>query len=494
MSSSLLPGTSSLGYGFNVVTATAPSSVLSRVVKLDEAGGTNITKFGTEYLIPQNVDAPDAVQSSLISKEFASESEYSNYMATETGVKTSAWGFSGQFSASYASLLEGASSSFYGLVKADSSLWDTNIKSMQGIMLTDEFSAALKALPAIFSAQTQKQFFDLFDLFGTHIITGSKVGGSLNYLVTLSTSSSLSMADATLSMSLEYKSLFTDTSASASADWQNMNSAWISSRNARLVVVGGDPTSSIGQVIPPSSPTEPSSNNLQAVNSWATTLKKDPAVIGLSLQPISHVAAGSQYEQIDKALNVYLNYRISATNVSTFVASGVTTPLLTENSTTIVIADQVVYPSQPPAAPDLSHFWIVMADDAGQIAFNQSMNSSQPEDLDALIDAATTAAGERNLWACVSVVSPNSVPISSKAMSWLQSLGIDVSSLENDNFYPGGSIALVGVGRNKTATPNGRFDYIDTGMIIGNSVKRFTGERFMMTTKAAVPMYVSLTT
>ena len=278
-------------------------------------------------------------------------------MSAQASVSGSGWGFSAQFEASYSKLEQGDNTDFYGLVEAGAVLWTTQLKSITGTSLNPNFVTAVDALPTIFNANTQQAFFSFFDQWGTHIINQSTVGGSLNYCVTSNNSSGLTEQAASASMQFEYDALFVDVSGSAEADWNSMASSWFSSRSTNLTTVGGTTSILSGAVTPTSPVWQPDYSSSSIVAEWAATIGQNPAVIGLSLTPISNVLIGygdkrtdvikyqTAANQLAIALDVYLNAPIAVINTSTFENLN-WFPTLIATSSSMAINELIISPPQ----------------------------------------------------------------------------------------------------------------------------------------------------
>jgi hypothetical protein len=455
----VLPGASSLGYGFNIATAASPTSFQSQIIDLNEKEGTTINKFGIDYLLPSNVSEIDRNIISILYNSFTSESQYCDYMSAQVSGSGSGWGFSAEFAASYSNLSQGDNTNFYGLIEANSILWDTQLKSITGNSLNTDFVKALDNLPITFGINNQLLYFAFFDVWGTHVVNQSRVGGSLNYLVTSENSSSLTQTAAAASMQCEYSSMLIDASASAEAEWNNMASSWISSRKAELKAVGGEPSIMNAVVIPTSPTWNPDNSSSNLVSQWTDTLPENPGVITVSLSPISHVISGlgktpkdvARYQNVSNqlaiALAIYLNAPITVSNTSSFTVDKTGwMPYLSGTSTTIAIDENIIAPPNPPRITDLSMYWIVMADENGKVKFNQNFNTEDPDDFDKLINAAKSASNNNRWWVCISIVNQTEAPVSVTAINWLKMIGIDTSKLQPEGFYPGmcGVASMIG--------------------------------------------------
>jgi MAC/Perforin domain-containing protein len=446
----LVPGAGMLGFGINIASASSLTSTTQRCVSLDDADGTTVTLNGVTYLMPKNVSMDETPASSTDLNLFASQSDYSKHMAVETQASASAWGFSGAFAATYSSVSQGESSKYYGLVEANTTLWNVTVDEIQGASLMPAFQSELAALPDTFTPENQQQFYDFFVKYGTHIITSAQVGGSLYFLVTVSSASQLDSSAASMSMSAEYKSLAVDVGGSVQADWDSMASSWICSRHATLSTVGGEP-SVLADAAPSTDPTTPV-NYQGLVTDWAKSVEGVPAVTGTHLQPIYEVAPTSQIAALEAALSKYLNASAGATAQLTF-GPDPSNPVPTSVSCTVTIDD--VSPTPPTGSGLQPMYWLLLADDEGSIRFNENALQDDPAAFDSLIADAVTASQGQEWWAVVVISSATKVPTGT-ALAWLESCGIPITSA--DFQYPGAPEHLVAAGRTNSPTYAGSID------------------------------------
>jgi hypothetical protein len=440
----LVPGAGVLGFGFDVSAASDPSKVTQRIVSIDESGGTTVSEGGIDYLLPANVNLIDIHRSDINFNMFASRAEFSEYRAGEAQVKASAWGFSSEFDASFSSLKQGEDASYYGLVEANTRFWNVTVEHLQALSLDPTFEMELSALPRTFDPTTQGAFFEFFIKYGTHVVSTAMVGGLLRYTVTVSSSSRFDKKTAHANMSLEYKSVFVDTSGSASADWNRMDSSWVSSRTAKLEVTGGTPDVLDGAV-PPIDPNQPVNYN-DLVAKWSASVVATPALTGLVLQPLSHIAPAAQVAALDAALDKYLNATVRGYS-RTLVTGGVG-PVGISNACTISVGNDVEPPKK--RTKDLQpSYWIVMADEGGVVVFNENSLSNDPHDLDSLVASAETASSGQTWWTAV-VFSATTNPPSQTALTWMASCGVPVSQ-SSWSGYPNWPDQVVALGMSNSS-------------------------------------------
>lgn len=445
----LVPGAGMLGFGINIASASGPTATTQRCVSLDDAGGTTVIENGVSYLMPANVSMDDTPASGIDYNLFASQADYSKHMEAETQASASAWGFSGSFAATYSSLSEGSSSKYYGLVEANTTLWNVTVDSLQNASLMPDFKSELAALPDTFTPDTQQQFFDFFVKYGTHIITSAQVGGSLYFLVTVSEDSSLTSSASSMSMTAEYKSMAVDVGASAKADWDSMDSSWVASRHGKLATVGGDP-SVLADAAPSTDPATPV-NYKDLVTKWAGSVETTPAVTGTHLQPMYEVAPTGKTQALEDALSTYLNASVSA--VAEFTETVNTEPA--DITCSVTIGEQTL--TAPTVGGVQPMYWLVLSDDDGTVQFNENYLKDDPAAFDALIADATKASQGENWWA-VLATSSTTHPPSGTALAWIASCGIPLTA--GNYKYPGFPDLVVAVGRTHSPKYAGSLEMI----------------------------------
>ncbi|MDQ3287356.1 MAG: MACPF domain-containing protein [Pseudomonadota bacterium] len=432
----LVPGASVLGFGINIARASGPTDVTTRLVSIDETGGTTVVENNVTYILPANVSLINVGSSSLEYSTFSSREEYSKHKAAEMQVAASGWGFSGEFDASYSSLAEGGSVSAYGLVEANTTLWSVSAQDLQGLALTPTFKSELDALPTDFNLDTQQSFFDLFNKYGTHVISTALVGGSLEYLTTASSSSKFDTETAAANMKMEYKSVFVDASGSASADWENIDKSWFSSRQAKLVTIGGSP-SILQYAVPPTNP-DAEVNYQELVVQWGKSVATQPAITNLHLQPLSHLAPATQLGSLNKALDAYLNKSARASSAVQYDSQEPKTA-----ATSMFFGSKSVAPPNMPGKDQLSMYWIVMADEHGDIKFNDNALSNDPDDFDALVAKARAASDDKNWWTAIVVRSTPGTILSEEAQMWMGTCGV---AINQQGAYPNWPLQIAAIG------------------------------------------------
>jgi hypothetical protein len=448
-----ITGADSLGFCINLATATSLTNSTQRVVLFDTDKSREVEKYGIKYIVPENMSVNDELDGSIDFSMFSSRSEFSEHMAAETSAKMSGWGFTGEFQASYGKISKGQDSSMYGLVEAHSTLWETRIQQLETVRLAEGFKADLAALPVEFLPTTQAVFFNFFNKYGTHLITGAFAGGQLNYYTSVSGSSRFTKETAEAQLKLEYESVFVDAEAKGKTTWEKMDQSWISSRNGRLTVVGSQPDIILGKAIPPTDPQKPV-NYRALVDAWAAGVSKAPGVTGVTLQPLTTVAPVQMQPAMHAALVAYLNAEVAADCMVKYTYPGPTGswPVIEGAGYAVRVGQQEI--SMPNKANGLEqgNYWIVVADSQGKVHFNKNILSpglkADSHYFDELVQEARAASQTGNDWVAV-IVNTNQVGAPSvPSLQWLQNCGIDISVWTKDaQAYAGAPFQFTAVGR-----------------------------------------------
>ncbi|WP_172937529.1 MAC/perforin domain-containing protein [Rhodococcus sp. MS16] len=455
----LVPGAAILGYGLNIAHAKSTSEVTQRIVNIHEETGTTVTESGVEYLLPANVDLIDIHKSSSTAHIFETTSEYSAYMAASTEIKASAWGFSGEFDASYSSLANASSARYYGLMEATTNLWDLSVKNLEELPLDSSFKADLIALGDAFTEENQFHFYNFFNKWGTHVISTVSVGGFLNYCVTVSSSSSFNKESAKANLKCEYNAVFAEASVAAHAEWEKMDKSWISSRDAQLAVQGGEP-GILASAVPPTTPTEVNFNKL--IVDWTSSVGTRPGVTSQILQPISHVAPTPQVPALDDALEAYLNRSVTVIADQEIVVEQPAIRPVSNTSSITIGQDAVSAPNEKTTA-FAAEYWIVMADEKGVIQYNDNRLGDDPDLFEELIfdkSVGAQAKSHNKTWWTVVVAIGTTHPPSAKAMNWLSQCGIPREGWYDG--YAGWPNQVIAFGKSNVASFKGQLRSVDS--------------------------------
>jgi len=478
----LIPGVGWLGYSVNLVTSSQPSNVLARIVDLNTGSGkdTSVTFAGVTYSVPDNVSYQQLIGGELTFNSYATRHEYSSHLAVSAQVKGSGWGFKGQFDASYTDLSENESVGFYGLVESNATLWALALNSLQTPKLVTEFAQDLALLPPSFGPGSQHIFFDFFTKYGTHIITSVQMGGSFTYESTISSSMDYNKKTATANLELEYMSVVKDASASlkAKSDWDKMNKDWIAERKAKVTFQGGDLTL-IGSVVPPGVDFNPAedANYQDVVTKWAASAQNAPTVVSSHLQPICNVAPSTQFEALTLALDAYLNGGISVSSKA-IIKDGVTE----DGAWSILVGTTAVKLEHPPVSSEYALYWIVLVDNLGAVQFNESSPSTDPAQLDQLVQHAQEASNGQIWWVAVLLFAPAVYAISAKSQLWLQECGIVLPGAGTQK-WPN---QVTAIGR--TNSPN----FGGVSNVIDNAQGAASGQKVTQTSLSELPLHVNL--
>lgn len=454
IAANILTGADTLGFCINLATATDHTDSSQRVILLDVSKRHETTKYGITYLVPDNVSVNDLLDSGIEYSTFASRSEFSDHMSAQTSADVSGWGFTGEFKAAYSKLSKGQASSIYGLVEAHSTLWEAKIQQLETTRLAPEFALALTALPAVFTSDTQAAFFDFFNKYGTHIITGALAGGYLHYYVSVTGSSSFTEESARAQLKLEYDSVFVEAEATGKTTWKKLNKSWLSSRTSRLAAVGGQPDELLSKAAPPTDIDKPV-NYQGLVGTWAKGVSQAPGIIGVKLQLLSKLVPVSHVHATNQALQAYLNAEVAADCLVRYTYSATGYPMIDGAGYSVMLGQSEVTMPHPPAVVYKGgNFWIVLADSRGQVHFNQNVLADDSRQFDQLVHEAqqNSAKREGTEWVAVVASTPKVGAPSPQSIKWLDNCGITTRAWREDvAYYPGAPFQFTAVG--KTNSP-----------------------------------------
>jgi hypothetical protein len=445
----LIPGAGVLGMGIDVTVARDWGDETALLVELAEQEGQlyNEPPTGpnqTTYLLPNNVRVDDIWRTKITYDVYSSRQEYASAMAAQAEIDASGWGFSGQFDAAFSSIAEGEDTAFFGQSATHVRLWQVTIKDLSGLALDTNFQSELDQLNATYDPSTQEEFFTFLSKWGTHVISSALVGGDLIYCVTVDTSADYTKETAKAHMSFEYDAVFVDTSGSASGDWSRMGSKWLASRQGTLQATGGTPDV-FGAFTPPENfDQDPRPSFNQTYVNWMNSVAGVPGIIGANLQPISHLAPLKKVDALNAALADYLNASAGG-GVSVSSAGG--WPSAT--SCVVTVGTSNVPPQNPQTSAVQPMCWIVMADDRGNVVFNENVLSDDPNDFDKIITAAEQASTGKTYWT-VAVIYATTGVLTPTALQWFASWGVSVSP--DWPQYPSAPHLLAAVGQSNSSS------------------------------------------
>jgi hypothetical protein len=306
----LAPGAEMLGYGFNIF-ASGSGSFEGAIFPLFDLGPLSdwTAPSGKVYALPAQVSSPGGSSSSSSASAFATRSEFVDHFSSAASVSGNVCGFSACFSENYSKSEQDASAYSWALVEADFIAWQLSL-SYNTAKILEQVRADpdWQTLPTKFDPQSEDNilaFYRFFDKFGTHFISSTSAGGSLNYFIAVSTASKYSSSDIELSASFEYKGLIASNEADASAQWQNCAANWSSNRQSSCVTVPA-----VGGIVNWVSPAQGSYDENGTFAEWSTQVVQNPSRCKFKLTPIWALFYGDQWASLQEAFAAYGNNQV----------------------------------------------------------------------------------------------------------------------------------------------------------------------------------------
>ena len=374
----LVPGAEILGYGFNIFGKYSFDAAIRPLFDL----GASTTPYtypesGTVYNVPSNVSPPGGSSATAAAYAFASASEFVSHFQGDADVSGSVGAFSASFSTSYSSDQQNSAAYSWALVEGKYYAWHLQMLYSAQILLSNiSKDPDWLNLPSQFTAKNELQFYNFFEKFGTHFISGVACGGTLYYYFAVSKQSNFSSNQISASASAEYQGLISSGQAQANAYWSQCASNWSSSRQSYAVTVPAT-TGVIDWVNPPDN----SFDQNQQFADWKTSVTNNPSRANFSLTPISAIFSGAQAAAIQQAYAAYGSNRIHIESYRD------RSPLLLINGAPVVPAGG--YPGGKSAG------WHIVVLDAtiNTVVLNQyfAIDYSQPNWPDPSYDAMATA-------------------------------------------------------------------------------------------------------
>jgi hypothetical protein len=342
-----IPGSGILGFGFNVLGTYNMNSVTAMIVNAPSGSNGTYTFNGTEYNVPQNVSvSPGAGDETTQGQAYVAQSqqEFQSYLAAKAGISGSYQGFKGEFNAAFSQETQSQSVYWYGVVAGSYEALIVLLQNYSSAQLSANFTqdpdvqALLQLQSPQFNPSTQQLFFTVFQKWGTHLVTKVVLGGNINYFSAVN--STFSSDDTTISanLSLEYKAVFVDAAAQASADWKTLGQTWANDRSVSIAATGGN--SDLLQALAP----DFDSNFSSIFNQWDQSIMSQPQVINFALTPLNDVFSGALGQAVSDALTAYLNAGVYV-QADYFMNSGSAYPNTLNG---LIMVGASTMPSSPP--------------------------------------------------------------------------------------------------------------------------------------------------
>ena len=228
-----------MGYGFNIFGKYSFDAAIRPLFDLGASTAPyTYPESGTVYNVPSNVSPPGGSSATAAAYAFASASEFVSHFQGDADVSGSVGAFSASFSTSYSSDQQNSAAYSWALVEGKYYAWHLQMLYSAQILLSNiSKDPDWLNLPSQFTAKNELQFYNFFEKFGTHFISGVACGGTLYYYFSVSKQSNLSSNQISASASAEYQGLISSGQAQANAYWSQCASNWSSSRQSYAVTV-----------------------------------------------------------------------------------------------------------------------------------------------------------------------------------------------------------------------------------------------------------------
>jgi len=305
----LVPGAEKLGFGYNIFGTYSFDNAIRPLFDLGAPSPWS-SPSGATFNLPANVTTPGGSKSSASAYAFSSMSEFSSYFQRSASVSGSIGAFSASFSTSYSTEQQNSNAYSWALVESDVQAWEVGIEYSPQILLGNVVTDPdwLK-LPTQFNPSDRDNvlaFFRFFQKFGTHFISSVTAGGTLYYYFAVSTSSSYSSQQISMSASAEYHGLISSTSVEASQNWGQTASNWTQNRQSHAVTVPA--TAGIVDWVNPLYGTYDQGGNFAA---WKNAVATNPSRTKFTLTPIWMLFSGDQWSALQLAYAAYASNRVT---------------------------------------------------------------------------------------------------------------------------------------------------------------------------------------
>jgi hypothetical protein len=330
-----------VGQAIDIVAAYRLPDALKGVNPLDpdKAGTHTFNLLGVQYTIPTFVDGIESTSGTVIEDSVTTRDGFQNSLAATASAAADIGAFSGQMSVSYAT--EYASSSdysyayrnFYQHVAVLQLNLDEALKAR-----SDNFLAALDALPATVDPTNLEPFDNFFDTYGYYIASIVNLGGALEYSVAVSDDAQQSTTEIAANMKVEYNALFSSGSMSASVASTQAWQSYHSNRHVQISMLGGDPDL-LSEVVRLAE-SAPDPTTADAYSNWFGSVAGAPAATRFEVSGIWNLG-GDKSGVLQKAFDL--------------IRSGIRPKLTIETSAflgapTIILGQPIIPPGARPAS------------------------------------------------------------------------------------------------------------------------------------------------
>lgn len=302
-----IPGTSSLGLGFNVFGDYGASSLKAPLFDIElfnignegTPGGTFVKAQNTHY----NSDVASGESRSFV---YASRKSYQESLAAKVKISGKIGAFKGAFDASFDMKSSNEDRYLYGAYVQTLRFWELSIQDKSWKNLSDQIltDPVFKEVPDIYTKDNAHLFFRFFHKYGCHFVTKVTLGARINYFSKIAKSYSEEELAIKAKLKLEYETVLTKAEGEVEASWKELGKEWTDHRESYMQILGGDKVviSKLSGITPAFGE---AASHKSLYDAWLNSLKENPSVIDYELSPIEEIFSGDKVSQVRKAAGVY---------------------------------------------------------------------------------------------------------------------------------------------------------------------------------------------
>ncbi len=272
-------------------------------------------------------------------------------ISVHAGVGASYGAFSGEIQSDFDYSSNTTSDSYYCYWRSFNQLaiLETN-PDLAKAAISDDFAAAVAALPLPMTEDNQTDYFDFFALYGPFYTRAVTLGGDLSIFNEVTKSSSVTSASLEFSLKAQYDGLYVtgnlDLSGQTAAQWE----AYRTGSNISIKGLGGDQT--ILNQLAGVDPWNFSTASADLATAWAKSLGAEPGLVDFALGGVWELIADPQRSAaVQEAWQLFaqvMHPRLSIQSWSTVLPwpcwAG-------EPRTPIVIGSKIIKPATPTTSP-----------------------------------------------------------------------------------------------------------------------------------------------
>lgn len=297
----MLSQANALAQGMDIFGARDISSFLKLLVSPHKAQTSTITFLGKDFSVPEYVNLIQDTKTYQEDGVCETREELQNKLAAHVGVEGAYGAFSGEMKSDFSTEFNSNSHYVFAYRNFYSSIGELQFQFDENL-LSNEFLAALEALPFEVTEENSDTFAQFFRDFGIYYTDKVVLGGSLEFFTAINKSSDLGMADISAMMTAQYEGLFSsgkvDASVQASTTWQSYSS------NSRTTVKanGGDPVKA--SALSMTDPLHFSSETVGLFKEWGESVKDNPAIVDFTVRGIWEIC-GTKRQAVQEAWEKY---------------------------------------------------------------------------------------------------------------------------------------------------------------------------------------------